>query len=442
MREDVHGFYASINAQLVRGGKLHFRDAGSGRSELSENGVGGRLLRYPKIGIYAGAGTSHSWLWFVEAFDLMGFHDLDFLDEARLRSGGLKDLDVLAVSGGDTFAVAEALGEEGARRIEAFVRRGGLYIGSCAGAYLPLRSSKTPLNLFNYVNVKIANLAKTLPEPTRMAYKFCTAYGCDFVFHPVREEVILRVNGVSQFRGPHRIAAPMYGGPSMTATQEVEVLAYYEDFSDKTLFLVDETVARDTLIDRAAVVRSRMGEGAFVLFGPHFEHPHYPEANGRLADIIFRDMRKAPVNTAEPTEGRAFLGDRERSALLKDLKRELSNSRIVSVGLEILPIRWRIGAKVYEPEKIRVFLESMWNRVRVLEKSRHMIGRAGEHEPLIRAAGRTTELLRSMKRRIDLNEETTEHAEELFRLLHVYATLFLELYFRSVSHDRGLPRRM
>jgi len=441
MRENAYEFYASINAQLARGRKLYCRDAEDGRTVFSENADDGRLLRYPKIGIYAGAGTSHSWLWFVEAFDRMGFHDLDFLDESRLRSRGLKDLDVLAVSGGDTFAVAEALGEEGARRIEAFVRQGGLYIGSCAGAYLPLRSSKTPLNLFNYVNVKITNLAKTLPEPTRMAYKFCTAYGCDFVFHPVREEVILRSNGVSPFGGSHGIAAPMYGGPSMTATQEVEVLAYYENFTDKTLFLVDETVARDTMIDRAAVVRSRMGEGTFVLFGPHFEHPHYPEANRLMADIIFWDLRKTPIKKALSSDANAFLAEEERSALLKDLKRELSNSRIVSVGLEVLPLRWMIGAKVYEPEKIRVFLESMWNRVMVLEKSRHIIGRPGEHEALVRAAGRTTELLRSMKRRIDLKEETSEHAEELFRLLHVYATLFLDMYFRSVSYDGALSRQ-
>ena len=435
MRVDVYEFYASINAQLARGQKLYCRDTGGGRTVYSGNAVDGRLLHYPKIGIYAGTGTSHSWLWFVEAFDRMGFHDLDFLDETTLRAGGLERLDVLAVSGGDTFAVAEALGPEGAGCIEAFVNRGGLYIGSCAGAYLPLRSSKTSLNLFNYVNVKISNLAKTLPDPTRMAYKFCTAYGCDFVFHPVREEVILRPNGVRPFQDTHRIAAPMYGGPSMTATQEVEVLAHYEDFTDKTLFLVDETVARDTMIDRAAVVRSRMGEGTFVLFGPHFEHPHYPDANTLMADIIFWDLRKTPIRKDEPSGVRALLENAERSALLKDLKRELSNSRIVSVGLEILPLKWTIGAKVYEPEKIRVFLETMWKRVRVLEKSRHIAGRPEEHERLIQVAGRTTELLRSMKRRIDGQEETSEHAEELFRLLHIYATLFLDMYFRSISNN-------
>jgi hypothetical protein len=109
------------------------------------------------------------------------------------------------------------------------------------------------------------------------------------------------------------------------------------------------------------------------------------------------------------------------------------------VGLEILPLKWTIGAKVYEPEKIRVFLEAMWNRVKVLEKSGHLAGRPDENERLVQTAGRTTELLRSMKGRIDRREETTERAEDLFRLLHTYAALFLDMYFRSISEARRPP---
>ena len=138
-----------------------------------------KKISYPKIGIYNGPGASHSWLWFVEILDAMGFWDIEFLDDQNIKNNGLNNLEVLLVSGGDTFAIAESLGKEGAERLKSFLDGGGLYIGSCAGAYLPLNSSLSPLNLFNFASVKISNLTKTLPTPVSLPEKFCTSYGCN-----------------------------------------------------------------------------------------------------------------------------------------------------------------------------------------------------------------------------------------------------------------------
>ena len=148
---NVYERYADLNRRIGRGEKIFYgqRDGGPSAGDASS---GGRILRCPKIGVYAGTGTSHSWLWFVEIFDRMGFHDLAFLDEYSFQRPLAEELDVLAVSGGDTFAVARGLGPEGAKNLESFVRTGGLYIGSCAGAYLPLNSSKEYLNSFNFVD--------------------------------------------------------------------------------------------------------------------------------------------------------------------------------------------------------------------------------------------------------------------------------------------------
>ena len=254
-------------------------------------------MRYPKIGVYVGSGTSHSWLWFADLFDRMGFYDVVFLDENHIRQDGLKGLDILAMSGGDTFAVAEGLGIDGSQQLETFVKGGGLYIGSCAGAYLPLNSSKEHLNLFNFVDVKIANLTRTLPEAKRVPEKFCTVYGCSFIFHPVREEVKIITDGIPPFNGMGSLLAPLYGGPPMIASDGADVLARYEGFTNKTQFLVDEAIAETTMIGRAAAVRSKMGSGCFYLFGPHFEHPHFPFANQLVADAMYWDMRDTPLKT-------------------------------------------------------------------------------------------------------------------------------------------------
>ena len=109
-----------------------------------------------------------------------------FLDEADIVSGRLDGIDVLFVSGGDTFAIAAALGQPGAQALERFIRAGGMYIGACAGAYLVLQSSLEPLHYFNFVQARIANLTSTLPPALQRPEKYCTAYGCRYVYHPVR----------------------------------------------------------------------------------------------------------------------------------------------------------------------------------------------------------------------------------------------------------------
>ena len=116
----------------------------------------------PLIGIYTGSGASHSWLWFVEILDKMGFYHVHFVDEKDILSNALEAVDVLLMSGGDTFAIAEGLGTEGSDKLRSFIERGGLYIGTCAGAYLPLRSSMDYLNQFNFIDMKISNISRRL----------------------------------------------------------------------------------------------------------------------------------------------------------------------------------------------------------------------------------------------------------------------------------------
>ena len=391
-----------------------------------------RKLYSPKIGIFAGEGSSHSWLWFVDIFDRMGFHDIRVIDEDDILNDGIGGLDVLAVSGGDTFAVAEGLGRSGADLIRSFIERGGLYIGACAGAYLVMNSSKPHLNHFNFTAVKITNLSKYLPECRKMEHKFAMAYGCDFIFHPVRETVRLRMTGVPPFPGAACLDAPMYGGPGMIAPENADVLARYDAFTRKTSFLVDREMAGKTLIGRAAAVAVPKGAGRMMLFGPHFEHPGYPEANKLIADTLFWDGCLMPIDKRIKHQTSATLSKSNGKKLIQDVKRELSNSRIVAAGLEMNPVRWLIGAKTYEPEKIRVFIESMWQRIRVLEKCDRIRYRRDEPGLLAACAEDTTRRLRLLKHKLDGSEDTLHQAGSLFHQLHRYTIAFYNLYFKSV----------
>ncbi|MCG6879463.1 MAG: hypothetical protein LJE96_10015 [Deltaproteobacteria bacterium] len=388
-------------------------------------------FRIPKIGIYTGKGASHSWLWFVEVFERLGFYNLRFLAETGIMKNSLDGLDVLAVSGGDTFAIAEALGPEGASRLRTFINNGGLYLGSCAGAYLPLHSSKPHLNHFNFVAAKITNLAKALPQAGNMKEKFCTCYGCSFIFHPVREAVNITTSGAPPFGEPITFAAPLYGGPPMTTQNPASVLATYSGFTDKTLFLVDRTLAEKTLLGNAAVIREKMGNGYLHLFGPHFEHPHFKTANRCLADNMMRDLPDQPAPGATFPAETKMLTDSRKKEFIRDLKRELSNSRIVAAGLEMIPLKWTIGSKVYETGKIRVFLEALWQRIRAFEKEAFILVRNGEADLLLQTSLLVTINIRKIKKGWDQRADTLDTATTLFNLLNKSSALFLEIYFRS-----------
>ena len=422
--------YMALNRRLLSGEAISFSQ-GPGKWLHHHKPSEDRPLRYPKIGIYTGQGASHSWLWFADVFERLGFYDLAFLTETDLADKGLGDLDVLAMSGGDTFAIAEALGPKGAQKLKSFINEGGLYLGSCAGAYLPLNSSKEHLNHFNFVAAKITNLTKTLPEAHHMKEKFCTCYGCSFIYHPVREAVEVTTSGTLPFGPSTTLMAPLYGGPPMTVNNPATILATYTNFTDKTLFLVDRKLAEKTLMGNAAVIREKMGHGHLHLFGPHFEHPHFPKANRFLADAMMWDLPGQSSSSPNVDNDGETLAGPKRKTFVRDLKRELSNSRIVAAGLEMCPLKWTIGNKVYEAGKIRVFLEAVWQRMRSFEKTEPILISTGQDDLLVRTALHITESLRNIKRGWDTKSDTLETARALFGFLNRTSALFLEIYFRS-----------
>ncbi len=331
-----------------------------------------------------------------------------------IHRGTLARLNVLLISGGDTFAIAEALGETGAQELKSFLEQGGLYIGSCAGAYLPLNSSLSPLNLFNMASVKISNLTKNLPEPVALPEKFCTAYGCSYVFHPVREEVTIRLDDSVFPQRSRELTAPLYGGPSLLPSQDATTLARYTGFTDKTLFLTSEQVAGDTLIGKSALVHKNIGQGNLYLLGPHLEHPHFPEANTLIADIIFKSTVQSRTTPPFSIPPHLSLRDTVKPhPLVRDIKSQVSNARIVALSLERNQVTWMIGHKIYEPAKIRVFLEIIWERFSAIENSCFsvdedlLIGLKSSFQDI-------TRLIREIKIMTDKGTETTDDADRLF----------------------------
>ena len=391
----------------------------------------------PSIGIYTGSGASHSWLWFIEILDRMGFYHVHFVDERDILSSALEPLNVLLMSGGDTFAIAEGLGAEGSDKLRRFIEGGGLYIGTCAGAYLPLRSSMDFLNRFNFIDVRISNISRRLSETERISFEkhACSSYGCEFVFHVVREDVILEMVNGYQGGGKKEMIAPLFGGPSMLPSEDIEPIAIYKGFTKKTKFLVEEGLAERTLIGNIAIGKKSMGKGHLYIFGPHFEHPHYPACNLFLAEIVCKNQNGRPEAIQKDPSGEPIKGEALR-ALLKDLKRELSNSRIMASGMDDFSTHWLIGNKYYEPEKIGVFINTVWKKLKHLES---MPDLEVKGTPLLRCVEISKEItkgIKTIRSEINMQGDATPLAANLFLNLKVLSSNFFELYF-GVKRDRS-----
>jgi hypothetical protein len=67
----------------------------------------------------------------------------------EIRNGALDQHDVVIFPGGSGSGEGEALGNDGRNRVREFVKRGGGYIGICAGAYLASIEYPWSLGLLN-----------------------------------------------------------------------------------------------------------------------------------------------------------------------------------------------------------------------------------------------------------------------------------------------------
>jgi glutamine amidotransferase-like uncharacterized protein len=414
----------------------------------------------PRVAVFAGAGASHSWTWFADLLEHLGLFDTSFIDERSILEGGLAGFDMLLVGGGDTYAMAESLGPAGAREMESFVRDGGFYLGSCAGAYLVLSDvDLEPFTPFALVEGGMLNVMSCPPEPRCLAHKYLAPYGDQWVFHPVYGEVRLGPaeagRTLSCFEEGRLVDSAMFGGPIIRGGRDEEVVARFAELSDHAAYPWPRAEVGALMSGYPAVVLARVGRGTAVASGPHLEHPHYPTGNALAAELMSRHWEQratagldAIEDMPRPGIARSELRTREGScaregtgttSLLRDIKREVSNARIVAFGLEKMPVTWRIGVKVWEPEKIRMFLECAWNRLPYLEARDLPADCAGELRRLGYGYSDVTGLTRALKLKVESGEQSQAEAQELLLLLKALTSGFLAMYFSAKFSEGERP---
>ena len=171
------------------------------------------------------------------------------VDGEAVRAGALDSVDVLVMPGGSSVLEAKTLGPEGREKVRDFVRKGGGYVGTCAGCCLLMQSSKCHPNMLNMI-----------------PYTFSVCGGktdLSIMFNRRAEEIAGIRKGTQMVRyseGP----VPVPALPVKEA--DVEVVAYYNsDINTKS------DKERTPLAGQAAAIAGTFGKGRLFVTAVHPE---------------------------------------------------------------------------------------------------------------------------------------------------------------------------
>jgi len=333
--------------------------------------------------VYAGKGSSHSWTWLADLFESNGLLNVRFLDSLEFISSlESESAKVVIVSGGDGFEIADALKGRGFRNLGDFIAKGGMFAGICAGAYLPLPSSVEPFSGFNVSTTKIDNIRYEARPGSVSSPREAIPYGSCSIVHPIRGPV--EIGDGSQ----KSIVAPLYGGPVFKEPKEDAVMMRYKSFTPETEFQLERSMVEAMMINRPAVIRVAHGDGSLVLFGPHLEHPRYPQANSLFLRLLGYAASDKP--------GRHGM-DVPQSSMLPELHSSVSDLKVAILGLENRS--FTVGHKAWDGSRLLELVSAIEKRGWTLS--------AASSKPVASDLGRVRDLLVGMKVGVESDADET-----------------------------------
>ena len=342
--------------------------------------------------VYAGRGSSHSWTWLADLFESNGVLSVRFLDSQEFISSLASErAKVAIVSGGDGFEIADALKGRGFRSLKDFIVNGGMFVGICAGAYLPLPSSVEPFSGFNISTTKIENIRCEARSGSAPNPRESVPYGSCSIVHPIRGPVVIEDGSLKP------IVAPLYGGPVFKEPKKDTVMMRYKSFTPETEFQFDRTMVEAMMINRPAVIRVAHGDGTLVLFGPHLEHHRYPQANSLFLRLLGLAGSEKP--------GRNVM-DAPQGSMLRELRRSISDLKVAVLGLENRS--FTVGHKAWDGSRLLEIVSAIEKRGWTLSDARSKL--------VASDLGRVRDLLVGMKVGVESDaDETTSLLVEAAR---------------------------
>lgn len=197
--------------------------------------------------------------------------DLRVVSPADVRAGTLDDRDLVFFTGGRGSVQARLLEDDGRERVRAFVRRGGGYVGICAGAYMAMQRHTASTGEF----YKLALIAAQNATGDLWERGVAT--------------VVARARGTGERLRLHYANGPVFERVS------VDGLAPYVPIADFETDLHDAArgFAPGLMPGTPAMLAARHGEGRLVLFSPN--PALEPARNDVLLGAIRWAARPGPV---------------------------------------------------------------------------------------------------------------------------------------------------
>jgi hypothetical protein len=234
------------------------------------------------VALYGGGGSPFN---HASVLGSSGFR-LRFLSDAEIRAGALEWVDVLIMPGGGFRAMQgqlDPLGHEGTRAIAAWVRRGGMYIGSCAGAFDCAIASESftrtcsPKADLQLVNARVWNEGSGELEGLHSPGVGAVVVKNVHPNHPVMFGMP-ETFSIVHYNGPvfEPLDSPQIDGASLA----IELACFVgagAAFTPAEAFMGASTKAGTTVLERAvaaeraSIVAGELGVGRVVAFGSHPE---------------------------------------------------------------------------------------------------------------------------------------------------------------------------
>lgn len=186
-----------------------------------------------------------------------------FVDGKDIREGALKDADLYIAPGGGSGTQAKSLGPQGCTNLVNWIRQGGLYHGTCAGAYLASRNRPNSKN--------------------RLRLDLMPAYAQECPYRGGNALVKLRYTPAGEKAlGRKGIDEMFYhGGPVLLPAPAVpdsdfETLATFES---QNVYVFNGNTTPE-MGGHAAIVAGRLGKGKVLCMSPH------PEADDGTESLV------------------------------------------------------------------------------------------------------------------------------------------------------------
>jgi glutamine amidotransferase-like uncharacterized protein len=201
------------------------------------------------IAVYDDAGAGRSVNDLIAAIETIEGVLIERVTARQIREGELKRFDVVVHPGGSGGKQARQLGESGREAIRRFVRRGGGFIGVCAGAYLASSHYDWSLNLLDAKVFDTSHWARG------------TGTVCLQIAPAGRDLFGIDENTADIYYGQGPLLVPG-NDPELP---DYEVLAVYEGAIAK------KGASAAAMPGTTAIARSTFGAGRVVCFSPHPE---------------------------------------------------------------------------------------------------------------------------------------------------------------------------